>query len=248
MTAPTPNAMPAVSAPPAAPATPEVPAAAPAAPAAPVAPVAPAVPAAPAPAPAAAAPAPPAAPAPVPVPPWGADDAAYDAPTAAKLIANLRADNDSLKGKLAAAPAAAPAPAPAAPAEPTVDADALVADMAAWRTEAVSAKTIAKASELFGDPVAAMALAGIGDGSAFVEGNVVDEAKVDAALAQVAEKHPLLLKQQGPNGFKPNRGQAGAGAVPVTTAQIAANAESQQDWKTAGAAKANQLLQLHSQS
>lgn len=210
MTAPTPSAMPATGVPPALPAAPAAPA--PAAPAAAVfiepapAPATPA-PAAPAPTPVPAAPPAPAAPATPAAPPWG-DDKDFNPITAWSLIQNLRNDKAELQSKLT------PPPAPAAP-EPTAPA-VDPAELAAWRAQAVVAEAKTKAGDRFIDAAAALALANIGDGTAFVEGNAVDEAKITAALDAVATNHPALVKPVGPPGFTPNRGQGQPGAAPAS--------------------------------
>lgn len=194
---PTPNVMPAVAVPPAVPA----PAAAP------VAPVAP-----PAPAPAAAPP----AVAPAAAPPWG-NPQDFDASRAWALIENLRADNADLKAKLPAAPAPA-APAPAAPA-PAAAPEVLsnpTDDAATWRAHAVIAEAKTKAGDRFVDAAAVLALANIGDGSGFVAGNAIDDAKIAAALDLVATNHPALVKPTGPPGFTPNRAQGQPGVAPTS--------------------------------
>lgn len=214
---PTPNVMPANAAPPAAAAPPVPGAPAAAAPPAVTPPVDPAA-------------APPAAPAAPPAavtdaPPWG-DDADFDPKTAWNLIQNLRGDKQQLQDKLTSAQPALDAAEQArrdeqgALASAQEDMTALSGDRDAWRAHAVVSDAKAKAANLFGDVDAALALAQIGDGSEFVAGNTIDAAKIDAALAAVAQKHPLLLKPGSPPppaGFTPNRGQGqpGAGAVSI---------------------------------
>jgi hypothetical protein len=211
---PTPNAMPANAAPPAA--------------VAPPAPPAPAAPAAAAPAvtpPVDPAAAPPAAPAATEVPPWG-DDKDFDPKTAWNLIQNLRGDKTGLQTKLTGLQPVIDAAEQArrdeqgALASAQEDLGALSGDRDAWRAHAVVSDAKAKAAARFEDVDAALALAKIGDGAEFVSGNVIDDAKIEAALEAVAQKHPLLLKPGSPPpppGFTPNRGQGqpGAGAVSI---------------------------------
>jgi hypothetical protein len=256
VTFPTPNSMPgAAAANPAAPAAPaapapdpDAPAAPPAAPAPAPAPEAPAAPAAP-PAPPAAPPvAPPADPAPaippalappaqpatppaaVPENPWGAD---FDAPRAWHTIQTQRAEIAALQQSTGAR-----------------ERDQLQTDLSTsraqtdtWRTTAIRSKAEALAAAgSFVDTETV--LLHLGDLSAFVgtDGQTIDETKLTTRLGELAQQKPFLLAAQG---FTPNpaQGQSGNGG-PLTAAQVAANAEAQQDWKAANAAKAHQLVQL----
>ncbi|OCB51622.1 hypothetical protein A5722_30905 [Mycobacterium vulneris] len=214
-------------------------------------PTAPAPPAPAAQPPAAAPAAPPAAPQ-ADIPPWEANGEPFDPERAWNLIQNLRTENGDAKSKLAAA-------------QPILDAaeqqrrakqDALTTaqeDIAtankrgdAWRDRAIRAEARELAGGRFIDADAALAL--IGDLSGFATDDNVDTAKLQQRFDQLAADKPNLVAAPATTqGFTPNRGQGQSGNGPLTPAQVAAHAESQQDWKAAGAAKAQQLIDLRQQ-
>lgn len=182
-----------------------------------------------------------------PKPPWGSDDE-FDPQRAWSLIQNLRNENAEFKAK----------------AQPILDeherlrrASQTELDLAredlgnatkvaeTWRNRAVTAEAKALAADKFVDSEVALAL--VGDLSGFVDGDAIDTNKLSQRLDQLAADKPFLVKQPPQQGMTPNRGQGRSATGPVTAAQIAQHAESQQDWKAAGAAKAQQLLNLRAQ-
>lgn len=181
-------------------------------------------------------------------PPWGSAEE-FNPERAWSLIQNVRTENTTLKDQLTAA-------------QPILDAheqqrraeqgelDTAREDLTkatqrgdTWRDRALRSEARAKAAGRFIDADAALAL--IGDLSGFATDDGVDDAKLTQRLDQLAADKPHLVAPTEPQGFhKPNRGQGQSGAGPLTPAQIAAHAESQQDWRSAGNAKAQQLIDL----
>lgn len=185
-------------------------------------------PAAPSPAPAPQSPA--AAPG-APVPPWEANGEDFNPERAWNLIQNVRGENATLRDQLTIAQDSARQLTEVSAGEQT------------WRTEAVRAKAEAIASGArFID--AGDALAHLGDLTGFVTGDAIDTTQLTERITQLATDKPYLVAQAATPGFTPNRGQGQSGNGPLTPAQAAAHAESQQDWKSAGTAKAQQLIDL----
>lgn len=200
--------------------------------------------------------APPAAPpaAGVAVPPWEASGEDFDPARAWSLVQSLRAENEAQRTQLAAARPVLDA------AEQTrrteqgelatlrEDLTRVTERESTWRAQAVQARAEAMAAGRFIDTDTALAL--IGDLSGYATDNEIDTQKLQARLDQLATDKPFLLANtQTPppaGGFTPNRGQGQSGNAPLTTAQQAAHAETQQDWKTANTAKAQQLIDLRS--
>ena len=112
-----------------------------------------------------------------------------------------------------------------------------------WRDRALSTTAHSMAAARFIDADAALAL--VGDLSECATDDAgVDLTKLQAKLDNLATTKPHLVV---PEGFTPDRGQGQSGTGPLTPAQVAAHAESQQDWKSAGNAKAQQLIALRQQ-
>ncbi len=212
-------------------------------PAAPQPPVADAPVPAPASAPAGA-PAPAAA---APTPPWGSPEE-FNPERAWSLIQNLRAENADAKTKLTEAQPILDAHEQSRRAEQgelsTAREDLVKANQRgdSWRDRAVRAEARALADTRFIDADAALAL--IGDVSDLATDTGVDTTKLQQRLDQLATDKPHLVKSPAPQGFTPNRGQGQSGNGPLTSSQLAAHADSQQDWKAAGIAKAQQLIDL----
>jgi len=208
--------------------------------------------------PAAAALQPPAAPGAAPVtppaeprPPWEANGESFDPERAWNLIQNLRTENADVKGKLTAAQPVLDAAEQQRRTEQgelsTAREDLTKATQQAdtWRERAIRAEAREMAAGRFIDADAALAL--IGDMSGFATDTGVDTAKLHQRLDQLATDKPHLVATPPLQGFTPNRGQGQSGNGPLTPAQLAAHAESQQDWKSAGVAKAQQLIDLRKQ-
>lgn len=185
------------------------------------------------------------------IPPWEASGEPFNPERAWNLIQNLRSENAEVKDKLAGA-------------QPILDAAeqqrrAEQGDLAtarediskatkrgdSWRDRAVRAEAREMAAGRFIDADAALAL--IGDLSGYTTDDEVDTAKLQQRLDRLATDKPHLLATSAPQGFAVNRGQGQSGNGPLTPAQVASHAESQQDWKAAGAAKAQQLIDLRKQ-
>ncbi|AHY26923.1 scaffolding protein [Mycobacterium phage Nairb] len=183
-------------------------------------------------------------------PPWGSDED-FDPAKAWSLIQNLRGDKEQLQNRLADVQPLIDQAEQARRDEQgelaTLREDLIAAATreAAWRTKALTADARALADGRFIDADAALAL--VGDVSSFVDGDGLDTAKMAAAFDALAEKKPHLVKPATPPGFKPNRAQGQSGTGGVTPSQIAAQAEQQQDWKKAAAAKSQQLIELRQQ-
>lgn len=198
-------------------------------------------------------PASPAAPATAPAgdaarPPWEANGEEFNPERAWSLIQELRAKNTAQRTQLAAAQPILDAAEQARRDEQgelaTVREDLarVTAREATWRGQAVRAKAEAMAAGRFIDAETALAL--IGDLSEYATDDGIDTPKLQSRLDQLATDKPFLIAAAPSQGFTPNRGQGQSGTPPLTAAQVAIHAESQQDWKTASAAKAQQLLEL----
>jgi hypothetical protein len=111
-----------------------------------------------------------------------------------------------------------------------------------WRANALRSEAKAMAAGRFRDTETVLAL--IGDMSDYAADDSIDVNKLQVKLDQLAESKPFLLAEQPPEGFRPNRGQGQSATGPITPAQIAANAEAQGDWKSAGRTKAQQLVDM----
>lgn len=196
---------------------------------------------------------PPAAPAPAAeVPPWEASGEPFDPALAWSLVTNLRAEKADLQGKLTDAQPILDEHERLRRASQTEldttreDLTKATAREATWRTEAVRSKAEAiAASAKFIDAGDAVTM--IGDLSGFVDGDTIDIAKLTERIGQLATDKPYLVAGTAAPGFTPNRGQGQSGNAPLTSSQVAAQAESQQDWKAANSAKAQQLVELRTQ-
>ena len=181
-------------------------------------------------------------------PPWGDD---FDAAKAWALVENLRKDKEKLAGR---------------PALSKEDKDKLAEydrlveagkteleqaqekakaaedRIAAYRDRALSAEVRAAASA-FIDPGDALAFL---DKSALVtDAGDVNSDAIKSALEDLGNAKPHLLRPTQPPGMQPNpaQGRSGNGA-PSGPRSEAAAAESAKDWRKAGLAKADQLLEL----
>lgn len=186
-----------------------------------------------------------------PPPPWEANGETFDPARAWNLIQELRAKNTTQRNELAAAQpilAAAEEARRAEQGELTTmreDRDRAAARETAWRAQAVRATASSLAAGRFVDAETALAL--IGDLSEYATDDAIDTTRLQARLDQLAQDKPFLVAAAATppaQGFTPNRGQGQSGNTPLTPAQTAAQAESQQDWRSSNAAKAQQLLEL----
>ncbi|CAN5146749.1 hypothetical protein BH11ACT6_BH11ACT6_34860 [soil metagenome] len=187
-----------------------------------------------------------------PKPPWETNGEAFDPERAWNLIQNARRENGELQTKLTAAQPVLDAHEQQRRTEQgelnTVREDLTKANTRGdtWRNRAIRAEAHTLVDGKFVDTEAALAL--IGDLAAFAAGDDLDVAKLQARVDEIATKHPNLVAAALPShGFTPNRGQGQSGNAPLTPTQVAAHAESQQDWKTAGRANAQQLVTLQAQ-
>lgn len=185
------------------------------------------------------------------IPPWEASGEPFDPARAWQLVQKLRTENADAKNKLAVAQPILDAAEQQRRTEQgeltTAREDITKATKRgdSWRDRAVRAEAREMAAGRFIDADAALAL--IGDLSGYATDDNVDTAKLQQRLDQLATAKPHLLATPAPQGFTVNRGQGQSGNGPLTPAQVASHAESQQDWKAAGAAKAQQLIDLQKQ-
>ncbi|MBF6459810.1 hypothetical protein IU433_12260 [Nocardia puris] len=112
-----------------------------------------------------------------------------------------------------------------------------------FRDRAVLGEAKALAGD-FANPEVAVRLLGDLRGYVDDDSGDIDTDRIKADLDTLLQREPYLARAQAPAGMRPNPAQGQSGAPALTPSQRAQEAARTGDWKAAGAAKSDLLLQL----
>lgn len=115
-----------------------------------------------------------------------------------------------------------------------------------FRGRAVTGEAKALAVE-FANPEVAVRLLGDLQGYVDDDSGEIDTTRLKSDLDSLLTREPYLARVQAPAGMRPNPAQGQSGAPALSPSQRAQEASRTGDWKAAGAAKADVLLQMRDQ-